>query len=370
MMNEIIYSPSDLAAAINMTLEGVYPSVLIEGELSNYKVSKNRWVYFDLKDNEASIRFFGTVYQLSGPLEDGMMVRVRGVPRLHPRFGFSVSVINISPTGEGSIKKAEQLLEKKLTAEGLFDPQRKRPLPVPPLSVGLITSSESAAYSDFLKILNNRWSGVSVHLYDVAVQGEEAVEQITEAINYFNSGELVEVLVLIRGGGSVDDLAVFSNEQVTRAVASSRTPTLVAIGHERDTSLAELAADSRASTPSNAAELLFIDKKDVMNFLSTSSDQLYSYSRQVLKTSRSELAAGSEQLHKQTKIILNNYADELKFKTDLLEALSPVSVLRRGYAIIRSNNQLVRSVKKLDSGTDISIELHDGLVNAKVKDKL
>jgi exodeoxyribonuclease VII large subunit len=150
-------TPTDFVAVLNQTLETAYPHVVIEGELSNFRISKNRWVYFDLKDDHASVKFFGTVYSLPGPLEEGMLLKVSGSPRLHPLFGFSVNFQTIELSGEGTIKKAFELLLKKLTLEGLFDDSRKRRLPYPPQTIGLITSRESAAYADFTKIINARW---------------------------------------------------------------------------------------------------------------------------------------------------------------------------------------------------------------------
>jgi exodeoxyribonuclease VII large subunit len=265
---ELELSVSEFVALLNQTLEFAYPHVTIAGELANFRISKNRWLYFDLKDEGAVVRFFGTVYALPGPLENGMLLKVSGSPRLHPLYGFSVSVLSITPSGEGSIKKAATLLEAKLAAEGLFDPTRKRPLPYPPARIGLIASTESAAYSDFLKVLGERWGGVTIEVIDVQVQGEVAPEQIVQAITRFNQKSLApDVLVITRGGGSAQDLQAFSSEQVTRAVAASRIPTLVAIGHERDIALAELAADQRASTPSNAAELLLPDRAQKMHEL-------------------------------------------------------------------------------------------------------
>ncbi|HET7630253.1 MAG TPA: exodeoxyribonuclease VII large subunit, partial [Candidatus Saccharimonadales bacterium] len=230
---EFELSVSDFVALHNQILEYALPEVTIVGELTNFRVSKNRWIYFDLKDETASVRFFGTVYQLSGPLEDGMLLRVRGTPRLHPLYGFSVTVSSLQPAGEGSLLKAFDLLQAKLTAEGLFDPARKRSLPYPPERIGLITSSESAAYADFMKIIGARWSGLEIVLADVQVQGEAAIAQLVAAVEMFNQlAQPPEVLIVTRGGGSAEDLQAFSSEQVTRAVAASRIPTLVAVGHE------------------------------------------------------------------------------------------------------------------------------------------
>src|ERR1035438_145266 len=148
-MNELELSVSEFVDLFNQTLDFAYPLVTILGELSNFRISKNKWVYFDLKDDTATIHFFGSVFQLPGPLEDGMLLRVASTPRLHPLYGFSMNIQKVLLSGEGTIKKAAQLLEKKLSAEGLFDNERKRPLPFPPQKIGLITSKESAAYSDF-----------------------------------------------------------------------------------------------------------------------------------------------------------------------------------------------------------------------------
>ena len=206
-MNGVVFSVSDFVALVNQTFEYAFNSVVIRGELANFKVSKNRWVYFDLKDDESSVRFFGTVYMLPGPLEDGMMLEVQGNPRLHSQFGFSVNVQTMRPVGEGSIKKAASLLQAKLETEGLFDAERKRVLPYPPERIGLITSRESAAYADFMKILNARWRGLNLDFVDTNVQGEQAAEQIVAAIQRLNQlAEPPEVLILIRGGGSADDL--------------------------------------------------------------------------------------------------------------------------------------------------------------------
>jgi exodeoxyribonuclease VII large subunit len=232
-MEGLILSPSEFVALLNQTLEAAYSLVIIEGELSEFRVSKSRWVYFNLKDDQSSVKFFGTVYNLPGPLEDGLNVQVIGSPRLHPRFGFSVNIQSITPVGEGSIKKAADLLHAKLEAEGLFAPERKRPLPLVPQTIGLITAAGSAGYSDFIKILNERWGGVQISLADVYVQGQQAPPQIVRAIEYFNElPVLPEVLVITRGGGSLEDLASFNDERVIRAVAASRIPTLVAVGHE------------------------------------------------------------------------------------------------------------------------------------------
>lgn len=369
-MNDVILSVSDFVALVNQTLEYAYPNITIVGELANFKVSKNKWIYFDLKDESASVRFFGTVYALPGPLEDGMVLEVHGNPRLHPQFGFSVNVQSMLPVGEGSIKKAANLLEAKLRAEGLFDEARKRPLPYPPQTIGLITSKESAAYADFIKILNQRWRGVEVRLIDVQVQGEAAVEQIISAIQHFNqAANQPDALVLIRGGGSADDLQAFSTEQVTRAVAASRIPTLVAIGHEIDVSLAELAADSQASTPSNAAERLVPDRRDVLDRLVHERIRLNTFVADTLVREHQTLAGRHTELMQTIERALQTAKDHHARNRQLLSAFSPEAALRRGYAIVRdAHGRVLRSGKATQVGAIVEVQLADASLSAAIKE--
>lgn len=352
---------SDFVALVNQTLEFAYPNVTITGELANFRVSKNRWVYFDLKDELSSVRFFGSVYNLPGPLEDGMLLKVRGQPRLHRLYGFSVNVMSIRPAGEGTIRRAAALLQAKLAAEGLFDESRKRPLPYPPTSIGLVTSKQAAAYADFVKVLGARWGGLDIQLIDVQVQGEAAPAQITAAIEQFNARAVPpDVLVAIRGGGSAEDLAAFNTEQVTRSVAGSRVPTLVAIGHEVDTSLAELAADRRASTPSNAAELLVPDRAQARQALRAAAAQLQQSARHQFQTAREYLQNQSAAAESGVLRVFRQAETTLAAQTKLLAALDPQAILRRGYAIVRHNGRSLRSVRALQRDAIVEVQLSDG----------
>ncbi len=367
-MSELVLTVSEFVAVLNQTLEYAYPSVSIVGELANFRVSKNRWVYFDLKDETASVKFFGTVYQLPGPLEDGITVEVKGQPRLHNLYGFSVNVQSLRPVGQGSIKRASQLLEAKLAKEGLFDPDRKRLLPYPPERIGLITSGQSAAYADFIKILNERWGGLEINLADVQVQGEAAVSQIVSAIQYFNQhAEPPDVLVVTRGGGSADDLQAFSTEQVTRAIAASRIPTLVAIGHEVDLSLAERAADQRASTPSNAAQLLVPDKRYELAKLSQLSESLYSLVQQSYELMGKRYEEIQNVLNERTSYLITQAIKNQALKLLILQAFDPASVLKRGYAVVRTHGQVIRSAKKLNAGQELAIQFAEGSAEVSVK---
>lgn len=367
-MPELELSVSEFVALLNQTLEYAYPSVTIIGELANFRVSKNRWIYFDLKDDESIVHFFGTVYQLPGPLEDGLLLKVRAAPRMHPQYGFSLTVQHMEPSGEGAIKKAASLLEAKLAAEGLFDPDRKRSLPYPPASVGLIASLESAAYSDFIKVLGQRWGGVEISLIDVQVQGELAAEQITSAIESFNQQpKPPEVLVITRGGGSAEDLQAFSTEQVTRAVAASRMPTLVAIGHERDLSLAELAADQRASTPSNAAELLVPDRAHVLAQLSAAIDQLQRLALQRLEDSKNNILRVTGDLFTSLEQITALAGQRLTSQAQLLQALNPQLALKRGFVLVRKGGKVVRAVHSLAKGDIVDMAFADGSAEANIQ---
>ncbi|HUA13627.1 MAG TPA: exodeoxyribonuclease VII large subunit [Candidatus Sulfotelmatobacter sp.] len=354
-MEDIELSVSEFIGLVNQTLEYAYPIVNITGELANFRVSKNRWVYFDLKDEYSSLRFFASVFSLKTPLEDGMLVSVKGRPSLHNLYGFSVNVMSVTPSGEGSIKKAAELLKLKLTKEGLFDQSRKRLLPYPPQRIGLITSKQSAAFGDFKKIINSRWQGLSIDLIDVQVQGEPSEGQIIGAINLFNSmSDPVDVLVIIRGGGSPEDLAAFSGEALTRVVAASRIPTLVGVGHETDISLAELAADQRASTPSNAAELLVPDKKSLKFEIISKREAI----REAAISSINRASKLSQESTKELEALIDetitNVSRTLKRNEDIIDAYNPRIILNRGYAIVRdSRGSIVKNAKSLDLGEEI-----------------
>ena len=363
-----ILTPTDFVALANQTLEFAYPSVEVEGEIKNFKISRGRWVYFDIADDIAKIRCFGTVYNLPGPLEDGMKIRIVSTPKLHPQFGFSLSIISIELSGEGTIKKAADLLQQKLEKEGLFALDRKRQVPYPPEKIGLITSGESAGYKDFIKVLSGRYGGINIELADVQVQGVSAPAQISRAIEWFSlQPETVDVLVIVRGGGSADDLQAYSTEQVVRAVSASRIPTVVAIGHEVDTSLAELAADIRASTPSNAAELLVPDRKDMIRTLQRDFAMLNDVIDDLFKQSVLENEDMLNDLSESSLLFIENSKEDLKLKEDLLETLSPRATLKRGYSVIRYEGKVIKSAGHVSKGDIVEMQLYDGNIKAKVE---
>lgn len=366
---EVVLTPTDFVAIANNALEVALGYSFVEGELSNFRISKNKWVYFDIKDEYSKVACFASIYTLPGPLEEGMMIRVSGQPKLHPLFGFSLTVQSIAPVGEGSIKKAFEMLKAQLTKEGLFDESKKRSIAYPPAEIALITSIESAAFADFTKILQARWPFVKINIYDVLVQGENAPAQLSAAILQANSdGSNSEAIIITRGGGSADDLAAFNDERVVRAIAGSRLPCLVAIGHEIDESLAELAADMRASTPSNAAELLVPDRaseqsaiNNLRNLLAERAGGLFGLEKANLKQQRQLLSSEIIQIVESNKLELNSY-------TALINAYNPNNVLSRGYAILRkfNNGKLVKSVNDIKINDSVILNLKDGNIEATV----
>jgi len=368
-MIELELSVSEFVDLFNQTLDFAYPKVTILGELANFRISKDKWIYFDLKDETATIHFFGSVWQLPGPLEDGMMLRVTSAPRLHPQYGFTMNIQKILLSGEGTIKKAAKLLEIKLASEGLFDVDRKRLIPFPAQRIGLITSKESAAYSDFTKIINERWGGLEIFLCDVQVQGEASADQIIRAVDLINQyNPLVDVIVVTRGGGSQEDLQTFNVEAVVRAIAGSRIPTLVAIGHERDISLAEAAADRRGSTPTNAAELLVPDKQTVLRALKQEAKQLDVSIFQILRLAQEAITASQTTLGNSFNSVISNSNDRLLSNTRLLELLNPNNILARGYALIRKpNGIIIKNIKQLNKNDIVNLNLSDGVAQAEVK---
>lgn len=354
-----IYSVSDFIAVLNQTLEFAYPSVEIEGEVASFKVNQGKYVFFDIKDSEGSINCFMTVWQLRVPIEDGMKVIVSAIPKLTQWGKFSLTVKSIRPSGEGALKKSFELLKGKLEKEGLFAPERKRLLPSLPNRIAVISSTGAAGYADFIKILGDRWGGLMIDVANVQVQGQGSPDQIIRAIDYFNQKEkLPEVVVIIRGGGSADDLSTFNDELLVRVIASSRIPTLVGVGHETDQSLADLAADVRAATPSNAATILVPDKNEIIRAVKNQIDSLIPRIVQVIDQQKTELNDQLINAINKIDLKINRQIVYVSSMKNILTQLDPNRVLDRGYAIIRG------VIKK---GLKIEIETNKDILEAEVK---
>lgn len=357
--NSLHVSVSEFIALTNQTLEFAYPSVAVEGEVASFKVNQNKYVFFDLKDATGTVGCFMTVYQLRMPIEDGMRIVVTATPKLTQWGRFSLTVRSLRPLGDGSLKKSFELLKKRLGDEGLFALDRKRALPELPHRIGVISSTQAAGYADFIKILDERWGGVTLEVAHVQVQGAAAADQIIRALQHFNQqAEPPDVLVLIRGGGSADDLAVFNDEPLVRAVVASRVPVLTGIGHEVDQSLVDLAADYAASTPSNAAQVVVPDRREVAGRVRGSREQI----RLRLKTHFDELSRDvRRQLENLNTIIVqrfDRFEDGLARKRAVLAAFDPRAVLARGYAIVRG---------KVAIGEQLTIETKHYNITAEVQ---
>jgi exodeoxyribonuclease VII large subunit len=290
-------------------------------------------------------------------------------------------VSKIQPSGEGSLKKAYELLKKKLTAEGLFDPSKKRPLPEIS-KIGVISSTQAAGYADFIKILNARWGGIKVIVAHTQVQGLDAPEQIIRALNYFNEHGEVDIVAILRGGGSADDLACFNDEALVRAIAASKIPVICGIGHEVDESLSDLAADIRASTPSNAAELLTKDRKEesarlkhqilhaghiVIQQIDSARSLNNSKVRQIAASLNYKYidpmyASCNDELTQVLSKIqteFSNISNSVEQKIKLLSVLNPEKVLAQGYSILSG---------KISPGNVVKITTLTQQINAEVKE--
>ncbi len=350
---------SDFIAITNQTLEYAYPVVEIEGEVASFKVNQGKFVFFDIKDSGGSVGCFMMLFSLRVPIEDGMKVVVTATPKLTQWGKFSLTVKAIRPSGEGSLKKSFELLLAKLDKEGLFAPERKRPLPAMPKRVAVISSPQAAGYADFIRIVGDRWGGLKLDVAAVTVQGADAPDQIIRALNYFNEQEeLPEVIVIIRGGGSADDLSAFNDEQLVRAIAASRVPTLTGIGHEVDESLADMAADVRAATPSNAAQLLVPDRHDIIRSAHSQVRHLLPSVTRAVESRRQYVAQRLDDAVRLSDDHVARRRESLAQVLRLLDELDPARVLERGYALVRGT---------LTVGGTITIETATAITKAKVE---
>jgi len=388
-----VFSVSEYLQFLNDTLIALdpYHTIVIEGEVADYKVSQQKWIWFDLKDETGLVSCFATVWNIKQPVVDGMKVRITGYPKVYAKSGkMSFTVNTLELVGEGALKKAYELLKKKLETEGLFDQMRKRSLPKFPAKIALVTSPEAAAYSDFIRILNNRWGGVEIDLLPVAVQGQGAVKEITNAFRWLNDHSVdYDICVLTRGGGSLEDLIAFNSEDVARAVYGCRVPVVCGIGHERDECLAEYVADVRASTPSNAAELITPSRGEIITELDFTTEQMIStlnYQVKNLNYQVNQIFSKIEH-HAREPLIrchdlfvklnhnfdhyffhLKSYGEKINSWQKLLLNLDPKNLLKRGYSIVRSKKGIVRRITEVAKGEEIMVELSQGSLSAKISE--
>lgn len=363
------FGVSEAIAYINQTLDYAYPTIVVEGEVASFKVNQNKYVFFDVKDDTGTLGCFMSVYQLRTQLEDGMRVRVVANPKLTNWGKFSLTVRDVKPVGEGSLKRAFDLLRIKLEKEGLFAAERKRSLPTLPSRIGVISSTGAAGYADFTKIISQRWGDVELVVAHTQVQGMEAPQQIVRALSYFNQmAEPVDAIAIIRGGGSADDLSAFNDEPLARAIAGSRIPTIVGVGHETDVSLADMAADVRAVTPSNAAEILVPDRREIFAQVRSATQSmvgrislLHDEQVRVLGELQARLREG----------VLGNYertAERYRQLAAILTQLNPRSALSRGYALVFDENHKLVGHEKPKPGQELTLETHRYTIRTGVID--
>jgi exodeoxyribonuclease VII large subunit len=391
-----VFTVSQLTREIKDLIEGNFPSVQVVGEVSNCTMAGSGHVYLTLKDESAQMRavmWRSRASRLKFEIHDGLEVVASGPIEVYEARGsYQLIIEHLIPQGVGALELAFRQLQEKLAAEGLFDPERKRPLPLFPRRIALITSPTSAAVRDLLQVITRRWQTVDIVIMPVPVQGDGAAEEIAKALHTVHQIPNVDVVITGRGGGSLEDLWAFNEEIVARAISECPIPVISAVGHEIDVSISDLVADRRALTPSEAGELVVPLRSEVLRELMQRQNQLTTGLRERARHARLQLEAISsrrvfsrplERIHD-----LNARLDELaerilragrqrittSFKdiaafAASLDALSPLKILQRGYSIteLSQTGELVRTVDQLSPGDEIKTRLATGQVISRVE---
>ena len=392
----MIYSVSAVNQYIKTTLEGdrQLKSLSVRGEVSNLRIQQSGHIYFDLKDKQSSIKsviWRSTAARLRYQLKNGMQLVAVGRIGVYDVAGqYQLILSSVTPDGAGDLALALEELKEKLAAEGLFDAANKKKLPSHPKLIGVVTSPSGAVIRDIYNVSKRRDPFSRIILYPAQVQGEGSSKQIAEGIEFFNSRYPVDVLIVGRGGGSAEDLWCFNEEPVVRAIYASRIPVISAVGHETDTTLSDYAADVRASTPSQAAELAVPMISEELGYIRSLQKRLAiaakakismkkqlvegMLSRTVFKTperllerKHQQLDDLSEKLQIMTRLLLDKKRQHLLRTIDRLELMNPVHILKSGYGLLEdSNGQPVTSVDRVSDGEVIKIRLEDGILKAEV----
>jgi len=370
--------------------------VAVRGELSNYKMYPSGHHYFTLKDPEGALRcvmFKGDAMKLRFRPENGMKVIAQGRITVFPRDGvYQLYCSALIPEGTGDLALAFEQLKAKLFAEGLFDPAHKKPLPAYPERIAIITSSAGAAVHDMIRILRRRYPAAKVLLLPVRVQGPEAPPEIVGAIRYANRWNIADLIITGRGGGSMEDLWAFNDERVARAIYESELPVISAVGHEPDVTIADFVADARASTPSNAAEIAVPDREELLRWLRGAEERLEQAQRTRLETLREKLETLAAKrvmtdqlayvqdkrmdlLHVQqrlgdlSEVLLQRKKQRFAALAASLDAMSPLKVLGRGYAMAQSaDGGILKSYRDVTAGERVSVTLGEGGFTATVEE--
>jgi len=393
---EKIYTVTEITREIKAVLEESFPTVWVEGEISNYTLHSSGHRYFSLKDENAQIRC--TLWRFRGDWlrfepQDGMKVIALGSVSVYERSGqYQLDVVELIPAGLGKLQIAFQRLKEKLFKEGLFDEEHKKPIPEFPESIGLVTSPTGAAITDIIKIIQKRFPTVRIIVNPVRVQGEGAAEEIAQAICEFNEFAQIDVMIIGRGGGSLEDLWAFNEEAVARAIHNSRIPVISAVGHQIDFTISDFVADLRAPTPSVAAQMVVKDREELLKELTSTTQKLSSYQTSLIEYLKQRTKAAQQsyglrrprdlisqrwqRVDELTRQILNrvkNYFEftkkSLSLKDEKLEALSPLSVLKRGYSVARKLPELeiIKNAALLKKEDRLEVKFFKGRVESKVE---
>lgn len=390
-----VYTVCELTQEIRHLIESAFPAVWVEGEISGFKHHHSGHIYFNLKDSEAVIKaaFFSRFNRgIKFELKDGLQVVCFGKISVYgPRGDYQLYVERIEPKGVGALQLAFLQLKEKLFKEGFFDPSRKKPIPRFPGAVGVVTSPTGAAIRDILHIVNRRFRGTNVLLNPVRVQGEGAAEEIARAIGEMNELTDIDVLIVGRGGGSLEDLWAFNEEVVARAVFRSRIPVISAVGHETDWTICDWVADLRAPTPSAAAEIVVQNREDLeirlgdfktrlrnamLNFLEVKEEALRglqeSYAFRQPLALINQYAQRLDELLRQLQNYLKNLIREknqvFENWVGRLEALSPLAILGRGYSLtFNVKGDVVKEAGKIRIGEKLRTRLHRGWIDSQVE---
>ena len=392
-----IYTVSELNREIKIVLEDTYPDIWVEGEISNFKIYSSGHIYFSMKDEESQVSaviWQGISRSFKFRPEDGLKIIARGRISSYPKRGEYQFIISyIEPAGKGALQLAFEQLKKKLEKEGLFSPERKRPIPLLPQKIGIVTSPTGAAIRDMLSVIGRRFTNIEVLIYPVRVQGDEAKEDIAQAIEYLNENyPSLDVLLVGRGGGSLEDLWAFNEEMVARAIAGSRIPVISAVGHETDFTISDFTADLRAPTPSAAAELVVKNKVELaekiagyMRHLENQWDFLITgYENQLRNLSESraltnpaaifeDLIRGLDEQYSKLEHFIQIFLDKNSKAWELLgeklNLLSPLNILDRGYSVCYKlpENKILKNSKELEPEDSVRVKLHKGEFIASVE---
>ncbi len=393
--SSITLTVTDLTGIIKELLEGSLPDVSVEGEISNYRPSSTGHIYFTLKDDAASISavlFKGKSRYLSFTPKDGMKVRVKGSLSVYAQRGsYQIVIDSMEETGSGDILKLLEMRKRAFAEEGLFDAERKKNIPYFPLCVGVVTSPTGAALRDILQIINRRNPKVSVLVLPCPVQGDEAGSIIAKQIKTANIHNLCDVLIVGRGGGSLEDLLPFSDEQVVRAIADSIIPVISAVGHEIDWALCDYAADVRAPTPSAAAELAVPSLDDIVSavenykdiFIQTihhkldhmkalvrnfSQDNLVLRFRSIEQPLFQRFDYAREDLINAMQTLVQDKKQTLQLASLNLESLNPLSILERGFSVVTDavTGKVITDAAQTAQGANLTIKPYKGVMTAQV----